>query len=70
MIPSELLADNFRFTDSDGEVKSKPDFLSAPFTPYSGLIHDNDVEVHLRGDSAIVTGTLVKKGDSGEKHYG
>lgn len=70
VIPSELLADNFRFTATNAEVKSKLDFLATSFSPYSGLIHDTDIEVRVRGDSAIVTGLLIKStNDSGDERY-
>ncbi len=71
VIPSELLANKFRFIDIDRKVKSRSDFLATTFTPYSGLIHDKEIEVRLRGDSAVVTGLIVKSADdSGDKRYG
>lgn len=70
VIPSELLANNFRFTTTNAAVKSKLDFLATSFSPYSGLIHDTDIEVRVRGDSALVTGLLIKStNDSGDERY-
>lgn len=70
VIPSELLAPKFRFVDADAKGKSRADFLATSFTPYPGLIHDKDIEVRLRRDSAVVTGLLVKRvDDSPEEHF-
>jgi hypothetical protein len=54
----QLLADTLVYTDFDGSFMNKSQFLTTVknSTPNSDQITNDDVVVHLYGDSAIVTG--------------
>lgn len=60
----QLLADTLVYTDFDGAFMNKAQFLTSVknSTPNSDQITNNDVTVHLYGDSAIVTGSYREKG--------
>jgi ketosteroid isomerase-like protein len=60
----QLLADTLVYTDFDGAFMNKAQFLTSVknSTPNSDQITNDDVTVHLYGDSAIVTGSYREKG--------
>jgi ketosteroid isomerase-like protein len=60
----QLLADTLVYTDFDGSFMDKAQFLAAvkTSTPNSDQITNDNVTVHLYGDSAIVTGGYREKG--------
>ena len=60
----QLLADTLAYTDFDGSFMNKAQFLTTVknSTPNSDQITNDDVVVHLYGDSAIVTGNYREKG--------
>jgi len=60
----QLLADSLAYTDFDGSFMNKAQFLTAVKngTPNSDQITNDDVVVHLYGNSAIVTGGYREKG--------
>ena len=70
VIPAEILADDFRFTESNGRTRTKSDFLAITFRPYSGSIRDTKIQVQVRGESAVATGLVVQSAnDSTDKQY-
>jgi hypothetical protein len=52
-----VLDDSFVETMSNGQRRSKSDLLLAPPPPPGSTQVLEDMEVHLNGDSAVVTGT-------------
>jgi ketosteroid isomerase-like protein len=60
----QLLADTLVYTDFDGSFMNKAQFLTTVKngTPNSDQITNDDVVVHLYGESAIVTGGYREKG--------
>lgn len=70
VFPSEILADDFIFTDVKGNLKSKPEFLATKIPVYVGKIYDKGIEVYLGGDTAVVSGLVVKSANgSAEERY-
>lgn len=70
VVPSEILADDFTFTDVNEHRKGKPEFLEARVPVFLGKIYDTEIEVYACGDTAVATGLLVKSRDnSPEKRY-
>jgi ketosteroid isomerase-like protein len=61
---NQLLANTLVYTDFDGSFMNKAQFLAAvnSSTPNSDQITNDDVTVHVYGDSAIVAGGYREKG--------
>jgi ketosteroid isomerase-like protein len=61
-----LLCDDWLLTHSDGRVQDKADYLKelSSRTRANQVIENQDVEVRLHGDTAVVTGTSVQAGTS------
>lgn len=59
-----LLGDDWVLTHSDGRVQDKTDYLKelSSRTRANQVIENQDVEVRLHGDIAVVTGTSVQAG--------
>lgn len=59
-----LLCDDWLLTHSDGRVQDKADYLKelSSRTRANQAIGNQDVEVRLHGDTAVVTGTSVQAG--------
>ena len=70
-----MLHPDFVFTDFDGTVMSKPQFLASIRDISNRVIQEvsNDMKVHRFGDTAVVTGATHEKGNQRGKayeHYG
>jgi len=61
-----LLCDDWLLTHSDGRVQDKAGYLKelSSRTRANQAIGNQDVEVRLQGDTAVVTGTSVEAGTS------
>ena len=59
-----LLCDDWLLTHSDGRVQDKADYLRelSSRTRANQVIENQDMEVRLHGDTAVVTGTSVQAG--------
>ncbi len=59
-----LLCDDWLLTHSDGRVQDKADYLRelSSRTRANQAIENQEVEVRLHGDTAVVTGTSVQAG--------
>ncbi|MGH8062191.1 MAG: nuclear transport factor 2 family protein [Pseudoxanthomonas sp.] len=59
-----LLCDDWLLTHSDGRVQDKADYLRelSNRTRANQVIENQDVELRLHGDTAVVTGTSVQAG--------
>lgn len=59
-----LLGDDWVLTHSDGRVQDKADYLRelSSRTRANQIIENQDVELRLHGDTAVVTGTSVQAG--------
>ena len=70
-----MLHSDFVFTDFDGTVMSKPQFLASIGDISNKVIQEvsDDMKVHRFGDTAVVTGATHEKGKQRGKayeHYG
>jgi hypothetical protein len=70
-IPWEILANDFRFIDVDGNMKTKEEFLASKIPVYQGKIYDTDIRVYLSGNTAVATGLLRKSSNdsAGERYH-
>lgn len=59
-----LLCDDWLLTHSDGRVQDKADYLRelSSRTRANQVIENQNVEIRLHGDTAVVTGTSVQAG--------
>jgi ketosteroid isomerase-like protein len=70
-----MLHPDFVFTDYDGTVMSKPQFLASirDMSNTLSLEVSDDMKLHRFGDTVVVTGATHEKGKQGGKayeHYG
>lgn len=67
-----LLCDDWLLTHSDGRVQDKADYLKelSSRTRANQAIGNQDVEVRLHGDTAVITGTSVQAGTSNGQPWG
>ena len=66
-----MLHSDFVFTDFDGTVMSKPQFLASIGDISNKVIQEvsDDMKVHRFGDTAVVTGATHEKGKQRGKAY-
>ncbi len=68
-IPSDFFADDFRFTDPNGN-QTKAEFLATSVPIFPGKIYNTEIEVQVRGDVAVATGIMTKSvNDSPREQY-
>ena len=70
-----MLHPDFVFTDYDGTVMTKPEFLASIRDPSNTLSLEvsDDMKLHRFGDTVVVTGATHEKGKQkgkGYEHYG
>ena len=67
---SDILADNFTFTDTRGRVSNKRAFLArANAKQFSGKIYNSDIRTRVTGKTARVTGLIRKLDGSLVEQY-
>jgi hypothetical protein len=59
-ISSEMLADDFSFTDVGGRRADKLTFLGMAVYPFSGIIRDTEIRVYSGDNTALATGVMEK----------
>ena len=72
---ASMLHPDFVFTDYDGTVMSRPQFLASILDSSNKLVLEvsDDMKVHRFGDTAVVTGATHERGKQKGKayeHYG
>jgi ketosteroid isomerase-like protein len=61
-----VLADDFVEIDSDGSMRDKPEFVSRTHKAKWDTNEVSDLNVHMHGSTALVTGTWKGKGTSAD----
>ena len=60
VIPAEILADDFSFTDLNGIRHNKAEVFAMNIEVFGGKVNDRDRKVFVQGDTATATGVIVE----------